>query len=431
MHTQEAQGCPEYASLSRRGFMKATGSLAAIAAASTWLPRIAMAKDYRSTQRDTIIWVYLRGAADGLSICAPHAEEAYYATRPTLAIPRPDSGSPGAAIDLDGFFGMPQSMASLRPAYLAGDLLFVHACGSPHPSRSHFDAQRFMEVGTSDDPFLITGWLGRHLASVAPADANAILRAVGISTGLQRSLVGGLGTLPVPDLDTFGLLGSASTRAARTTALGDMYAATTNPLRTTASTTIATINLLDSIDFVGYQPAGGATYATNDRLGYALKTSAALLKAQVGVEAIAIDVDGWDTHSAQGNLTGTMSFLLNRLSSALASFHADMAASGASAPGYIIAVVSEFGRRLGENGSQGTDHGHGNAMMLLGQSIAGGRVLTQWPGLSEAALFEGKDLAVTTDYRDILAEIIDRRLGNPNIANIFPGFTPSYKGVLQ
>lgn len=430
MDIPQAQCCPEYAQLSRRGFMRATGATAAVVAASAWLPRVSMAKDYRSTQRDTIIWIYLRGAADGLSMCVPHGEDRYYIARPSLAVPRPSAGGSTACIDLDGFFGLPPAMASLRPAYLSGDLLFVHACGSPDPTRSHFDAQRFMEVGSNTDPFLITGWLGRHLASVQPANPNAVLRAVGLSSGLPRSLVGGPGAIPVPDLDTFGLTGSASSRVVRTDALGDMYESVNAPLRTTAATTLATITLLDSINFVTYQPSGGAVYNVSDRLGYALKTSAALIKAQVGVEAITIDIDGWDTHSAQGNNTGTMFVLMNRVAAALAAFHTDLNASSAS-NGYVVAVVSEFGRTLAENGSQGTEHGHGNSMMLMGPSVAGGRVLSQWPGLAEENLHDGADLKVTIDYRDILGEIIDRRLGNPNLSTVFPGFTPVYKGVIS
>ena len=407
----------------------AGGAVAGLAAANAWLPRVAMARDYRSTQRDTIIWIYLRGAADGLTLCVPHADDEYYAARPNLAIPRPDSGSPYACTNLDGFFGLAPSMAPLMPAYNAGNLLFVHACGSPDPSRSHFDAQRFMEVGKANDPFVITGWLGRHLASVAPADPGALLRAVGISTGLQQVLVGGPGTLPIPDLDTFGLLGAAPSRVARSAVLANMYEQVPDPLHATAATTLATITLLDSINFATYQPAGGAQYNAAESLGYALKTSAALIKAQVGVEAIAIDVNGWDTHSAQGVVSGTMSILMNRLASALAAFHRDM--STGTNPGYVVAVVSEFGRRVQENGSQGTDHGHGNAMMLMGSSVTGGRVLRQWPGLAPENRYDFADLDVTIDYRDILGEIIDRRLGNPDISNVFPGYVPTYRGVVS
>jgi len=409
--------------------MKAAGGAAAgFAAASAWLPRVSFAKDYRSSMRDVIVWVNLRGAADGLTLCVPHGENAYYEARPLLAVPRPDSGLTGACLNLDGFFGIPPSMAALMPAYRAGQLLFVHACGSTDSTRSHVDGMRYMEVGTPSEPFLFTGWLGRHLATVAPILPGASLRGVGLASGLQQVLVGGPNTIPIPDLDTFGLLGAVATRAARTNALRDMYDVVPAPLRATASTTLATSTLLDSINFASYQPAGGAVYNASTDIGYALKTSAALIKQQVGVEAIAIDLYNWDTHTAQGVTTGTMATIMSRLANALGAFHTDMTTG--NNPGYIVAVVSEFGRRVQENGSFGTDHGHGNAMMLMGPSVAGGRVLSQWPGLAEENLFEGLDLQVTIDYRDILTEIVDRRLGNPNGASVFPGYTPTYKGVV-
>ncbi len=207
-----------------------------------------------------------------------------------------------------------------------------------------------------------------------------------------------------------------------------MYATVPDPLRATASTTLATVGLLDQIGFSTYQPGGGAQYNAAESLGYALKTSAALIKAQIGVEAIAIDVHGWDTHSAQGPVSGTMAMLMNRLSAALAAFHQDMGSG--SNPGYIVAVVSEFGRRVFENGSLGTDHGHGNAMMLMGPAVAGGRVLRNWRGLAQEDLYDYADLQVTIDYRDVLAEIIEHRLGNSNIASIFPGYQPVNRGVL-
>lgn len=429
MSTNESTCCPEYAELSRRGFMKTAGATAAtIAAANAWLPRVSLAKDYRSTQRDVLVWVYLRGASDGMSICVPHGENEYYLKRPVLAVPRPDSGDPRACLDLDGFFGMPPAMAPLMPAYQNGRLAYVHACGSRDDTRSHFDGQRYMEVGTPSNPNLITGWLGRHLATVAPMQPDSSLRAVGMSTGLPQVLVGGPSTLPIPNLDTFGLQGASGTRAARTTALRDLYTSGPQTLQSTAATTLDTITLLDQIDFTGYQPAGGAVYNTAVDVGYALKTSAALIKAEVGVEAICIDLHNWDTHTSQGVHVGTMFTIMNRLALAMAAFERDM--STGTNPTYTMVVISEFGRRLAENGSLGTDHGHGNAMMVMGSNVNGQRVIRQWPGLAPENLFQGGDLQVTIDYRDILSEIIDRRLGNANISSVFPGFAPTYRGVV-
>jgi len=429
-HVCESRACPEYYALSRRRFMAVTGAAAAAAAtAPAWLPRVAMARDHRGSMRDVAISVFLRGAADGLSIVAPYGEAAYYSNRPTLAVPQPDSGSPSAALDLgDGFFGLNPNMAALMPVYNNGHLLAIHATGSTDPSRSHFDAQKFMEVGTPDAFGVNTGWLGRHLASAAPSDPNALLRAVGISTGLPLSLAGGPQTLPIPNLDNFGLTGFSSTKAARQIALGDLYGGGHGgELEAVAQNTLATIDLLNTINFAGYVPAGGAVYPSGS-LGDGLKSVAALIKAQVGVEAVAIDVQGWDTHTNQGSLSGAMATLLATLAQAMAAFYTDMTA--ASAPGFIMEVQSEFGRRLLENGSQGTDHGHGNVMLLMGQCVAGGRVLSQWPGLGAGQLYEGRDLQVTIDYRHILAEIVQNRLGNENLGYVFPGFSPAFQNVL-
>lgn len=427
MNRHDPHACHEYNALSRRQFLAAGGAAAAIvAAAPAWLPRIALAKDHRGTQRDVVISIYLRGAADALSIVPPHAEQAYYNNRPTIAVPRPDSGLPDAAIDLDGFFGFAPAFAPLMTPYNDGKLLVVHATGSTDPSRSHFDAQRFMEIGKPGDNSIITGWLGRHLYSVAPMQPGALLRAVGISTALPKTLEGGPMTLPISNLDTFGLTGAGSTTNARLDAIGDMYAAAGSPLDSIAQTTSDTIALLATIDFATYAPAGGATYP-NTTFGTALKSAAALIKAQVGVEAIAIDLGGWDTHNNQGTTTGFLNGLMAQLANTLAAFYTDM--TTLAAPTFTLVCMSEFGRRLMENGNLGCDHGHGGAMLVMGNAVNGGRVLTQWPGLDPEFLFEDRDLDVTIDYRDILTEIVQQRLGNTDLAYVFPTFTPTPRGV--
>jgi uncharacterized protein (DUF1501 family) len=426
-------GCAEYLELSRRQFMAASGltglAAAAAAAAPAWLPRVVFAKDYRSTQRDVIISIYQRGASDGLTLCVPYADNDYYAARPNISIPRPDSGQTVRLTDLDGFFGLPPAMTSLLPAYQAGQLLFIHACGSTDPSRSHFDAQRFMEVGKPNDPSLLTGWLGRHLANIPPMNAGAVLRGVGISTGLMRTLVGAPATLPIPNLSGFDLGGASGTRAARRTALEDMYGPIADPLHAAAVTTFQTIDALAGISFSTYTPSGGANYGTSS-FGLSMKSVAALLKAQIGVEAVAIDIGGWDLHSNLGPTTGAMATLMTQLSQVLAAFQTDMT-NGATQPSYVCVVMSEFGRRVAENGSLGNDHGHGNCMMVMGTGVLGGRVLRQWPGLAPAQLYQGLDLQVTIDYRDLLAEICARRLGAPDLSVIFPGYTPTFRNIVN
>lgn len=428
MDSRECNGCPEYMQLSRRQFLATSGGLAVAMGVPAWLPTVAYAED-DCTDRDVIVSVFLRGAADGLTLCVPHAEDLYYSARPTLAIPRPDAAGTFKAVDLDGFFGLPPQLAPLMTAYQNGDLLLVHACGSTDPSRSHFDAQRYMEVGKPGDATLFTGWLGRHLLTSSPLIANPTLRAVGIGYGLQRSLQAGPLTIPIPKLSSYNLTGNPATQSARRAVIESMHDLTTDPLRAAADTAQQTIDLLAQIDFNGYVPEGGATYPTH-AFGQSMKSTAALIKADLGVEAVAIDLGGWDTHTQQGvALGGAMSNQMTVLGSALAAFHADLFSGPRR--NVTIVVISEFGRRLLQNGSIGTDHGHGNVMFLMGPGIDGGRVLTQWPGLDAGQLFEGRDLAVTTDFRDILAEVVQERLGNTNLAAVFPDYTPTFRGVTR
>lgn len=423
-HDQNA--CTEYNDLSRRRFLAASGAVGTSAIAFStlapaWLPRVAVAESYRSTQRDVLVSIYLRGGSDGLTMCVPHGDANYYAARPSINIPQPGSGAAGAAIDLDGFFGLPQAMSALVPAYTDDNLLIVHASGSTDPTRSHFDAQHFMEIGKPGDHQLFSGWLGRHLATVTPMSPTANLRGVGIMTGLARQLVGGPSTLPIPNLDTFDLQGSGTTKAARAAAISNMYEQYADPLRGTALNTFNTINLLNTINFSGYVPAGGATYPNNS-FGTAMKSTAALIKAQVGVEAIAIDIGGWDTHANMGPINGGLATLMTTLAGAMGAFYTDLT-TGVN-PSFTVVAMSEFGRRVAENGSGGNDHGHGNAMFVMGPCINGGRVHATWPGLGPGNLYQNLDLQVTTDYRSVLAEIVQQRLGNNNLAAVFPGFTP-------
>ena len=427
MNGSDCKGCREYLELSRRQFLGASGGAVLAASLPAWLPRVALAGDFCSS-RDVIIAVFLRGAMDGMTMCVPHGETEYYAKRPTLAIPPPGSGQPFAATDLDGFFGLPTSMLPLLPAYQNGDMLIVHACGSTDTSRSHFDAMALMEYGDPTNPAQFSGWLGRHLLTTSPLVPGATLRAVGMQHLLPRSLNAAPGALPSPDITNFGLDGSPASLAARRSTLDSLYSLTNDPLRAAAQTTQATIDLLDMIDFAGYMPAGAAVYPLSP-FGRSLKASAALIKAEIGVEAIAIDIGGWDHHIEMGPHDGILANKLTDLSNSLAALHADvMAGSGKNV---TVVVMSEFGRRLEENGDEGTDHGHGNCMLVMGNYIAGGQVLTQWPGLAPELLFQQRDLDVTIDYRDILAEIIQERLANPNLASVFPDFTPTFRGVTE
>jgi uncharacterized protein (DUF1501 family) len=430
-------GCQEYNELSRRQFL---GSAAVVSAASlfpAWLPKIVLAKS--ASTRDVIVSVFMRGGADGLSLVAPYADPAYYTSRTTIAIPRPDSASTTTrGIDLDGFFMFPQAMAALVPAYTAKDLLVTHATGQTFVSRSHFDAQRYMETGKPADPNLITGWLGRHLASIPPLSPSAPLRGIGLANGLQRTMVapiGGTGTyaakaLPIADPTNFTIGGAASTQAVRTAFIKADYATAEEPVHSAALDATNTLALLKSVNFTGYKPANATVYPTSS-FGRALRSLAVLITNNIGIEAAAIDVGGWDTHSAQNPISGSMANTMKDFSNSLAAFYSDIIATN---PGVTLVCVSEFGRNVRENGSNGTDHGRGTTMFAMGKGIAGGRVLTKnWlPNmLAKENLESGQDLKVTLDYRDVLAEIVAKRLGNPNLDFVFPAWTPTMLGVTR
>jgi uncharacterized protein (DUF1501 family) len=428
-HDEIDCGCQEYNELSRRQFLQTSGTVAAAAAFPAWLPKVVLAKHY-SANRDVILSVFQRGGVDGLTTCVPFADNAYYTARPTIRIPRPDDTSAPAAqraIALDNFFAFPPAMLGLLPAYLATDLLVVHATGLLDKSRSHFDAQRWMEVGKKD-PDVVTGWLGRHLATVPPIRSDALLRGIGVSSGLPKSLVGGPKTLPVANPANYNVGGSAATRTARLAVIESNYGLTADPLKTNALNAVNTIELLASLNFNGYVPANGAVYP-NTGFGNALRSVAVLIKSDVGVEAAQVDIGGWDTHSAQDPNAGSMFATMQDFANSLGAFYRDVIAMGYPA---TAVSVSEFGRNLRENGSNGTDHGRGTTLFAMGKSIAGGRVIADWPGIASANLEDGQDLRVTIDYRDILAEIVANRLENSaNVGAVFPGWTPTYRGVTR
>ncbi|MEP6618374.1 MAG: DUF1501 domain-containing protein [bacterium] len=432
-HQDDDTGCSEYRELSRRQFVgtAAAGSMAAVTAAyfPAWLPKVVLAETFAST-RDVILSVFMRGGADGLSLCVPFGDPSYYTGRTTIAVPRPDASASTKGIALDNFFAFPQAMAGLMPAYVAKDLLVVHATGQFNNSRSHFDAQRYMEVGKPNDPNLVTGWLGRHLASTPPVRSTAPLRALGLSSGLQKTLVGAPKTLPIANPASFSIGGSAGTQAARLGFLANDYAGATEPIHSAALDATNTVALLASVGFSTYKPANGAVYPASS-FGNALKSVAALIKADVGIEAAQVDIGGWDTHSAQDPLAGSMFKTMQDFSNSLAAFYADVIAT-ATVTGVTAVAFSEFGRNARENGSNGTDHGRGTALFAMGKNIAGGRVMVNnWPGLAKENLESGQDLVVTIDYRDILAEIVQNRLGNANLALIFPAWTPTMRGVTR
>jgi uncharacterized protein (DUF1501 family) len=421
-------GCQEYQELSRRQFLTGAAGVSAAALFPAWLPKVVLAETY-AANRDVIVSVFQRGGADGLSLVVPFGDPAYYTSRPTIAIPRPDSAATNRAVALDNFFGFPQAMAALVPAFQAQELLVTHATGQLNNSRSHFDAQRYMEVGKAADPNLVTGWLGRHLASMPPTRTNAPLRALGLANGLQKTLVGAPRTLPIADPANYNIAGSTATQPQRLAFLQAGYTNADPTLGAPALDAVNTVALLKTVQFTGYLPANNAVYP-NSSFGRALKSVAVLIKADVGIEAAQVDIGGWDTHATQDPLAGSMYRTMLDFANALAAFHADVIASGYNV---TLVSISEFGRNVRENGSLGTDHGRGTTMFAMGKGIVGGQVLTKgaWPGLARENLEQNQDLKVTLDYRDILSEVVQNRLGNNNLGFVFPSWTPTMLGVTR
>jgi uncharacterized protein (DUF1501 family) len=450
MNEHECQACQEYTRLSRRGFMQLSAATLAALSAPEWLPRVVFAGPggrAEDSTRDVIVQVYLRGGADGLTMIPPYGDPAYYQIRPTLGIVAPDLSNPSAAVALSNsnFFGLAPGLAPLSVPYEDGKLAICHATGwnLSNPSRSHFDAQRWMELGQFNPASLFTGWLGRHLAQTGAVVPTDPVRAIGVTYGLDTTLAGGPEAIPVPGFaqsnsPNFGLTGSSTTRGSRLTDIVNMYNAVQDPLRTNALLTQQTIGMLDAIPFSTYQPTPGSWPYPATSFGYSMKSTAALLKNNMGVEAVAIDKSGWDTHSAQNPLTaGGMGGTMGDLANGLRAFYDDVISTGATnGRSVVVVVISEFGRRAAQNASLGTDHGFGNMMMVMGNRINGRQVLALgtnglpgWPGLGAGQLFQNLDLKVTLDFRDVLAEICQNLLNDTNLPGVFPGYTPTFRNI--
>jgi uncharacterized protein (DUF1501 family) len=374
--------------------------------------------------RDVLVVVFLRGAADALNMVFPHGDPAYYALRPTLGIARPDDQQGELAertIDLDGFFGLHPALSPLRRPWDDGQLAIVHATGAPDESRSHFLSMELMERGASDPEGPATGWLGRYLARSQP-EPGSPLRAVAWGDRPPRSL---LGSIPVTTLQSIADAHLGSDKApldAFQAALAALY----QPLDSLGATGQEVLRLVGSLDRLrGNGQASLQAYPETD-FGRALEQTARLIHAEVGLEVAALDLGGWDTHFAQGGSQGLMARLLAELASGMAAFYGDL---GEAVTGVTLITMSEFGRRAYENGSLGTDHGHGGCMLVLGGNIAGGAVHGRWPGLDAGNLFGPGDLAITTDYRDVLTELCLPASGAQDQEVLFPGYRPRRVGL--
>src|SRR5437773_555480 len=406
--------------ISRRVFVKSGGlALFSIGLDPLFLARAAFAA-YRPSsptaadRRPVLVCLFQRGAVDGLNMIVPHGDPLYYRERPRIAVPQED------VVNLDGHFGLHPRLAALKPLWDNKSLAAIHAIGSPDSTRSHFDAQDYMESGTPGVKATPDGWLNRYCQHDREHE-DTPFRAVAFGAQLPRILAGSAPSLAIDDLQAFGLRAPGAARDRLTRAFEELYAgAATGLLSTSSQEAFAAVQQLKQANPAQYQPANGATYPRG-RIGHALLQIAQLIKADVGLHVAFADVTGWDTHVNQGASEGQLAGRLGELGQALAAFTRDL---GDGMRDIVVFTMSEFGRTVRENGSSGTDHGHATAMLVLGGPVQGGRVLGKWPGLDPAQRFEGRDVAVTTDFRDLFAELLARHLGATDLSALFPGYTP-------
>ena len=364
-----------------------------------------------------LVVLFQRGAADGLNIVVPYAEPAYYSMRPSIALPRPRGNGDGV-IDLDGFFGLHPSMTAFKTLWDQKHLAIVHAAGSPDTTRSHFDAQDYMESGTPGVKSTEDGWLNRAVAGVKEPQPSPF-RAVAMGGSLPRTLAGSVPAVAMSDIRAFGVGGRGPGAAVASNTFEAMYDQSVDAvLHGTGNETFEAVKMLKSADPEKYSPADGANYPRG-RFGDSLRQVAQLVKANLGVEVAFADIGGWDHHVNEGSVQGQIANLTREFSQAIAAFWTDL---GNLAENTVIVTMSEFGRTARENGNRGTDHGHANVMFVLGGPVKGGKVYGRWPGLQQNELYEGRDLAITTDFRQVLSEAVYAHLGSRDLQKVFPGF---------
>src|SRR5712692_7394664 len=400
--------------VTRRVFLKSGGvAMVGLSTIPAFLQRAIAATPMPNKKQ--LVVLFQRGAADGLNTVIPFAEPNYYKLRPTIAIPEPRRGGEVAAIDLDGFFGLHPSLAPLEPLFHQKQLAIVHAAGSPDTTRSHFDAQDFMESGTPGVKATEDGWLNRALQDLPEPNASPF-RAVAMGASLPRTLRGSAPAIALPDVRQFQVIAQSPVVEGGFEAL---YAQTVDQaLRGTGTETFEAIDMLRKANPSRFQPENGADYPRS-RFGQSLQQVAQLLKADVGLEVCFLDSGGWDHHVNEGGVQGQLSNLLRDLGQGLAAFHRDM---GTRMEDIVVVTMSEFGRTAHENGNRGTDHGHANCMFVMGGAVKGGKVYGRWPGLGPGQLYEGRDLALTTDFLSVLGELIKGHVGCEDLKTVFPGF---------
>jgi uncharacterized protein (DUF1501 family) len=405
--------------LTRRVFLR-NSALAVVSTTviPSFLTRAAFSQPLLGGGKKRLVVLFQRGAADGLNIVVPHGDQLYYRMRPTIAIPQ------NSAIDLDGYFGLHPSMSAFKPLWDSKQLAIVHAAGSPDTTRSHFDAQDYMESGTPGVKSTEDGWLNRAILEQVQSlkgsanEKDSPFRAIALGTSLPRTLAGQAPAVAISNVNDFGVgRGPAASPAAST--FEAMYDSSVDSvLHGTGAETFEAVKMLKSADPGRYTPAAGANYPRG-RFGDSLRQIAQLLKADLGVEVAFADIGGWDHHQNEGAVQGQIANITREFSQSIAAFWTDL---GDIAGDTVLVTMSEFGRTARENGTRGTDHGHANVMFVLGGPVKGGKVYGKWPGLDDRHLYEGRDLEVTTDFRTVLGESITRHLGVKDLGPVFPGF---------
>src|SRR2546425_3466360 len=405
----------ERSMISRRIFLKnGAFALVSVGFAPSFLARTAFAQG-RSARAKQLVAIFQRGASDGLNVVVPFGEAEYYKARPSIAIQQPGTAE-NAALDLDGFFGFNPRLQPLKPLWDRRDLAIVHACGSPDATRSHFDAQDYMESGTPGVKSTEDGWLNRYLQA-RRVEAATPFRAVALTSQLPRMLAGVAPALAVNQIGQFGIRAGQASDMVGASFEAEYAAAADRVLNGTGREAFDAIKMLKVADPTKYQPERNADYPRSP-FGQALRQIAQLTKANVGLEVAFADIGGWDTHVNQGAGQGQLGNRLEDFARAIAALVTDL---GDRLEDTGVLTMSEFGRAVNENGNRGTDHGHGNAMMVIGGGVRGGHVYGKWPGLATERRYEGRDLAVTTDFRDVFGEVVVRHLGVQDAKPIFPG----------
>lgn len=425
---------------SRRIFLKSSALAGVVfGAAPRSLMRSVFAAEGTPGRRKTFVVVFQRGACDGLNTVVPYGDSGYRKARPTIGIPSPKEGDAAAAIDLDGHFGLHPALSDLAPLYRSGSLGIVHAVGSPDTSRSHFDCQDFMESGTPGVKSTSDGWMNRFAGTLPRTDSK--FRSVALTQTLPRVLRGASPAVALARIDDFHVREDIAMSEGRRSAMagspsGDMAAkkasedssaaafeklyadAAKDMLGNAGRETFEAIEALKVADPSKYSPRAGVSYPRG-RLGESMKQMAQLIKADLGVELAFVDIGGWDHHTAEGASTGQLANLLRQLGGSLSAFNGDL---GDRMSDVVVLTMTEFGRTVRENGNRGTDHGHGSVSFVMGGPVRGGRVHGRFPKLREEDLYEGRDLPVTTDFRDLVGEVLVRHMGVADLRKVFPNY---------